>query len=70
MNIISLLLLSIVVAAFLTVAYRYFIQKKGRKSCCDGGSDQCSGCAGCALHDACKKHNNKTTKQQDNQTTR
>ena len=59
MNTISLLLLSIVVAAFLIVAYRYFFQKKGRKSCCDTGSnhcsDHCSGCAGCALHDACKR---------------
>ena len=59
MNTISLLLLTIVVAAFLIVAYRYFFQKKGRKSCCDTGSDHCSdhcsGCAGCALHDACKR---------------
>lgn len=54
MNLISIILLSLVLLAFVMVAISYFRGNHGKKSCCNigDGSDKkcgCEGCTGCGL---------------------
>ncbi|MBO4482785.1 MAG: hypothetical protein J5735_03125 [Prevotella sp.] len=55
MNIVSIILLSVVIIAFVMVARSYIRGNHGRKSCCDTGdcNDKkcdCGNCNGCGFH--------------------
>jgi hypothetical protein len=54
MNLISIIILSVVILAFVMVARSYFFGDHGKKSCCDTGDETCKkscceGCTGCGL---------------------
>ena len=55
MNLVSIILLSVVVLAFVMVAHSYFRGNHGKKSCCDIGDGDgrkcnCGACNGCGFH--------------------
>jgi hypothetical protein len=55
MNLVSIILLSVVLLAFVMVAISYFKGNHGKKSCCDTGDENgkkcnCGNCNGCGFH--------------------
>ena len=55
MNLVSIILLSVVLLAFVMVAISYFKGNHGKKSCCDTGDGNgkkcnCGNCNGCGFH--------------------